>query len=229
MLYLHETHEVVGGRMADFEALLRDRWQPLMEADGHARLLWFWLHTHGTGPSYQAISITAIRDWPAWGELVERSRTEPAWQSWYADVGACRREVTGKLLLPTAWSPLQDVDFAAVAGAPNQSPSLYLHDTGWPYAGKLDAYAAALGNIFYPATRKSKMIAVEACWTVCPGTGRFHEVVLLQRILNWQAFSDLLTGGERPTQRGEWMQEGLKYRDRWESKLLRPAAWSPRQ
>ncbi len=229
MLYLHETHEVVGGRMADFEALLRDRWRPLMEADGHARLLWFWLHTHGTGPSYQAISITAIRDWSAWGDLVEHSRSQPAWQSWYADVGACRREVTGKLLLPTAWSPLQDADFTAAAAAPNQSPSLYLHDTGWPYAGKLDAYAAALGSIFYPATRKSKMIAVEACWTVCPGTGRFHEVVLLQRILNWQAFSDLLTAGERAAQRGEWMEEGLKYRDRWESKLLRPAAWSPRQ
>ena len=23
------------------------------------------------------------------------------------------------------------------------------------------------------------------------------------------------------------MEEGLKYRDRWESKLLRPASWSP--
>ena len=229
MLYLHETHEVVGGRMADFEGLLRERWRPLMEADGHARLLWFWHHTHGTGPSYQAISITAIRDWSAWAELVERARSQPAWQSWYAAVSECRREVTGKVLLPTAWSPLQDIDFAAAEVPANHSLSLYLHDTGWPYPGRLDAYVAALGNIFFPATRKSKMIAVEACWTVCPGTGRFHEVVLLQRILNWPAFSELLTAGERPAQPGDWMQEGLQYRDRWESKLLRPAAWSPRR
>lgn len=229
MLYLHETHQIVGGRMTDFERLLREQWQPLMEGDGSAKLLWFWHHTHGTGPSYQAISITAVRDWPAWGDLVERSRTHPAWREWYGAAGQCRREVTGKLLLPTAWSPLQDVDFAATGATADQRPSLYLHDTGWPYPGKLDAYAAALGGIFCPATRKSKMIAVEACWTVCPGTGRFHEVVLLQRILNWQAFSDLLTAGERPVQGGDWMQEGLQYRDQWESKLLRPAAWSPRQ
>ena len=30
-------------------------------------------------------------------------------------------------------------------------------------------------------------------------------------------------------QRGGWMVEGLTYRDRWESKLLRCAHWSPRQ
>src|SRR5262249_24230095 len=138
----------------------------------------------------------------------------------------CRREVTAKLLQPTAWSPLQDIDFAAVRATADQ-PSLYLHDTGWPYTGKLDAYTAALGSIFYTATRQSKMISVEACWTVGPGAGRFHEVVLLQKILDWPAFSRLLTAGERPTKAGEWMQEGLKYRERWESKLLRPALWSP--
>ena len=70
MLYLHETHEIVGGKMDEFETLLRQHWQPLTERAGTAKLLWFWHHTHGTGPSYQAISITAVRDWAAWGELV---------------------------------------------------------------------------------------------------------------------------------------------------------------
>jgi hypothetical protein len=81
--------------------------------------------------------------------------------------------------------------------------------------------------VFYPATRTYKMIRVEACWTVCPGTGRHHEVVLLQRVLDWPAYSHMLTAGERPARPGDWMIEGLKYRDRWESKLLRPASWSP--
>jgi NIPSNAP protein len=228
MLYLHETHEVIGGKMDEFEHGLREQWMPLIERDGAAKLLWFWHHTHGTGPSYQAISITAVRDWAAWGDLVGRSQRDPAWRAWYAAVWQCRREVTAKLLLPTEWSPLQAVDFTRTAAAAASS-SLYLHDTGWPYAGKLDDYSAALGSIFYPATRQSRMISVEACWTVCPGTGRFHEVVLLQKILNWEAFSHLLTSGERPSRPGDWMQEGLKYRDRWESKLLRPAAWSPMQ
>ena len=70
MLYLHETHEVVGGRMDEFEALFRDVWQPAVEGNGLGRVLWFWHHTHGTGPSYQAISATAIPDWNAWGTLV---------------------------------------------------------------------------------------------------------------------------------------------------------------
>jgi hypothetical protein len=227
MLYLHETHEVIGGQMERFEQLMRDRWVPLVEGSGRAKLLWFWHHTHGTGPSYHAISLTAVRDWNAWGELVELSHRDAAWREWYAAVWACRREVTAKLLLPTAWSPLQLADFDRIQTAPDHPVSLYLHDTGWPYTGKRDEYAAALGSIFYPATRQSRMIAVEACWTVCPGTGRFHEVVLLQKILDWEAFSRLLTSGERASRPGDWMQEGLKYRDRWESKLLRPAAWSP--
>jgi hypothetical protein len=227
MLYLHETHEVIGGKMPDFEQAMREMWIPLIEAAGTAKLLWFWHHTHGTGPSYQAISITAVRDWQAWGDLVERSRHDAGWRAWHAAVWQYRRDVTGKLLVPAVWSPLQDVDLQTPQPRPDQATNLYLHDTGWPYTGKLDEYVAALGTIFYPATRQSQMISVAACWTVCPGTGRFHEVVLLQRILNWEAFSQLLTAGERPARPGDWMQEGLKYRERWESKLLRPASWSP--
>lgn len=226
MLYLHETHEIAGGAMAAFEQTLRERWVPLMEHDGAAKLLWFWQHTHGTGPSYHAISITAIKDWQAWGALVHRMQTDAAWREWYAAVWPHRREVTSKLLLPTAWSPLQGAD---VPVQPSEVTSLYLHDTGWPFTGKLDAYVDALGSVFYPQTRRSKMISVEACWTTCPGTGRFHEVLLLQKILDWEAFSHLLTAGERPSRPGDWMEEGLKHRDRWESKLLRPAPWSPRR
>jgi len=226
MLYLHETHDIVGGKMQEFETLLQGRWVPLIEGAGTAKLRWFWHHTHGTGPSYQAISITAVRDWSAWGDLVARMHREQAWRDWYAAVWSCRRELISKLLQPTDWSPLQAVDLAASSPA-EQPTSLYLHDTGWPYPGKLDDYTHALGSIFYPATRQSHMISVEACWTVCPGTGRFHEVVLLQKILDWDAFARLLTAGERPSRPGDWMQEGLKHRDRWESKLLRPAPWSP--
>lgn len=227
MLFLHEIHEVIGGKMADFERVVRELWVPLIEGTSAAKLLWFWNHTHGTGPSYQAISITAVRDWKAWGDLVNRSRHDAGWRDWLATVWQYRREVTAKLLLPASWSPLQDVDFDLLHSTLDQPGSLYLHDTGWPFTGKLDDYVAALGTIFYPATRQSRMISVEACWTVCPGSGRFHEVVLLQKILDWEAFSQLLTSGERPSRPGDWMQEGLKHRDRWESKLLRPASWSP--
>ena len=51
MLFLHEIHEVVAGRMDAFEELMRTAWRPWMEETGDARLCWFWDHTHGTGPS----------------------------------------------------------------------------------------------------------------------------------------------------------------------------------
>jgi hypothetical protein len=92
-----------------------------------------------------------------------------------------------------------------------------------------DDYVAALGTVFHPQTSTARMISVTGCWTVAPGAGRHHEVVLLQRIEDWPRFATLLTQGEQGAQRGGWMVEGLRFRDRWESKLLRCAAWSPRQ
>jgi len=230
MLFLHEVHDIVGGKMDEFGAAVRDEWRPLVEEHHEARLLWFWHLTHGTGPSYQAVSITAVRDWQTWGKLADRSATDPRVVAWRRRVWTLRREVTAKLLMPVAWSPLQEVDLAdAAGGSEAEAPAMYLHDTGWPFTGKLDEYVAALGSVFYPQTQRSRMISVAACWTVAPGTGRHHEVVLLQRIEDWEQFSRLLTRGEQGAQRGGWMEEGLRYRDRWESKLLRCARWSPRQ
>lgn len=227
MLYLHETHEIIGGKTAAFEAAAREIWKPLFEEGDRARLLWYWHHTHGTGPSYHAVSISAIRDWAVWGDLVAAMRSGSAWQRWWDTCWGLRREVVSKLLLPTSWSPLQTVDLSRSWAAGEGESSLYLHDTGWPFPGKLHAYTGALGSIFYPQTARSKMIKVEGCWTTAPGTGRHHEVLLLQKILDWPAFSRLLTQGEQPSRPGDWMGEGLKFRDRWESKLLRPAEWSP--
>ena len=230
MLFVHETHEVMGGKMDEFGDAVRTRWRPLLEETGHARLLWFWELAHGTSASYQAVSITAVRDWAAWGALVAHAAHDAGAREWQRHVGTLRREVTAKVLLPAPWSPLQEIDLAhPPAEAPGAGPALYLHDTGWPFPGKRDHYVEALGSIFYPQTRHARMISVTACWTVAPGTGRHHEVVLLQRIEDWDQFSRLLARGEQGAQRGGWMVEGLLYRDRWESKLLRCTPWSPRQ
>lgn len=230
MMFLHEIHEVSAGHMDEFEELVRTAWRPFVEERGEARLCWFWDHTHGTGPSYQAITVTAVRDWATWGAIVERG-CESGWTSdWQRRVGEHRRDVTQKLLVPTSWSALQQVDLSAPpVTTTTDSPTMYLHDTGWPFAGKLDDYTNALGRVFLPQVQDSRMISIEACWTVAPGTGKHHEVVLLQKVLDWDRFAHLITKGMTGQQRGGWMVEGLKYRDRWESKLLRCARWSPRQ
>src|SRR5512143_3774983 len=101
MIFLHETHEIVGGKTAEFEAAVQSVWRPAIEAEGRARLLWYWHLTHGTGLAYQAVSITALRDWSAWGEIVAAMRSAPAWQRWWETCWRLRREVVSKLLAPT--------------------------------------------------------------------------------------------------------------------------------
>jgi len=216
MIYLHEVHDVAGGKMDEFGDAVRTQWRPLVEESGHVRLLWFWHLTHGTGASYQAVSITAVRDWAAWGMLVAQMKEDRRFVDWQRRVWTLRRELTTKLLLPVAWSPSVEADLAAAPEPTGDTPAMYLHDTGWPFPGRLEEYVDALGAIFRPQVARSRMISIAACWTVAPGTGRHHEVVLLQRIEDWEQFSRLLTRGEQGAQRGGWMEEGLRYRERWE-------------
>ena len=53
--------------------------------------------------------------------------------------------------------------------------------------------------------------------------------MLMQRILDVDRLQGLLTSDIPPEMRapGTWMHDALSLRDRWESKLLRTAAWSP--
>lgn len=229
MLFVHEIHEVLGGRMDAFGEAVRTVWQPLIEERGDARLLWYWELAHGTSASYQAVTFTAVRDWAVWGTLVERMGSDPRFAAWAKLSWTLRRDVTAKIMLPTSWSPLREVDLSAKAAAPAAEPAIYLHDTGWPYPGKLDEYVDALGAIYLPQTRASKLLTFAGCFVTAPGTGRHHEVVLLQRLDDWPRFAELLHRGEQGAQRSGWMEAGLRFRDKWESRLLRCAPWSPRQ
>jgi hypothetical protein len=42
MLYLHETHQIAGGKTREFAEAVRTRWRPLVEERNEARLLWYW-------------------------------------------------------------------------------------------------------------------------------------------------------------------------------------------
>jgi len=50
---------------------------------------------------------------------------------------------------------------------------------------------------------------------------------VLSKIHNWELLSQIIPFGVPPPEPGDWMLEGLKYRDRWESRLLRTESWSP--
>ena len=115
MILLHEIHEVAGRHEDEFEGAYREGWLPTLAETDDARLLHFLHHAHGTGVSYNVVTVTLLRDVSAWDRLAARVHGGDL-AKWAADVDRFRHEVTSKLLvpLPEELAPAGDVD----AGAP---------------------------------------------------------------------------------------------------------------
>ncbi len=233
MLYLHETHKVIGRHAAGFEQLVRDEWMTGVADRADARLLWYFNHAMGSGPSYQVVTITALSDGTAW-EALGRRMLEGDLRPLAGQLDAFRYEVVGKLVTPVEWSAMQDVDLASVATDGHlHELSLYMHDTGWPDA-PLDAYIELWDRDYWQFMRQipedRRLLDIVACFQVAHGTGLRPEAILMQKIDDLSALGGLLTSVERydpTTWPGSYMTKGLEIRDQWESKLLRTSAWSP--
>lgn len=234
MLFLRETHEVIGEREREFDAAFRDGWMPALAETAGARLLYYLRHAHGSGPSYQVVTWTALRDGIAWDELVQRvdagSLREPA-----RALDRLRHDVTAKLYLPLPWSPLQRVELASVPhAAVAHEPTLFMEDTVSPREGRLEDYVEASGSHYAREMREHDekghaLLRVEAAFRTAFGSHRRREVVLWQKVVQPKGLLPLLTrevpeAYQRP---GSWMHDALALRDRWESRLLRTVAWSP--
>jgi len=229
MLFLHEVHRMVGTKEKDLEAAYRT-WMAALADDGDARLLWFLHHAHGSGPSYQAVTVTGLADGAAWERLAQRVHQGDL-RSWAREVDASRHDVQARLLMPLDFSPL-DVDLAAVpADGRLHETTLYMEDTMWPKRGKVDQYVAAAGEIYTTmlGSHDTPLLRIEAAYRTMPGAGRSPEVTLMQKVCSMPRLVHLLTHDlpaeiSRP---GTWMHDALQYRDQWRSKLLRTASWSP--
>ena len=233
MLFLHETHRVIGRHAPAFEELVRDRWMEALAADDDTRLLWYLNHAMGSGPAYEVVTITALSDGAAWEGLGRRMR-EGDLADLAARLDACRHEVEGKLLLPVYWSALQEVDLAGVpTEAVSHELSVYMQDTGWPDA-PLDEYIELWDHDYWAIMRQTpperKLLDIQACFQVAHGSGTWPEAILMQKVVNFSTLGRLLTSAEEhdpTTWPGTYMAKGLEIRDQWESKLLRTSAWSP--
>jgi hypothetical protein len=234
VLFVHEVHQVHGAQEDEFEAAYREGWMATLGADGDARLLWFLRLAHGSGAAYTFVTVTAVRDGAAWSALDERVRRGDL-QSWSAAVDSLRHRADAKILVPVPWSPLQDVDLASVpTNGEEHAPSLFMEDTAWPYPGGLAAYLDKAGTLYAQTLARSKaagrsILALEAAFQPTFGTHHSTEVVLWQRVVDDHALLRLLTTEIPPVMRepGTWMNDALAVRDRWESRLLRAAPWSP--
>ncbi|MBA3653020.1 MAG: hypothetical protein H0W70_02375 [Actinobacteria bacterium] len=233
MLFIHEVHRIRGARDDDFEAAYRDGWMPALAQDQDARLLWYFKHAHGSGPAYNAVTVTAAHDPAAWGRVADRLQRGDL-RDWLRSVDDTRHGVTSKVLRPVEWSPLQRADLATVPTTVQDHPlSIYMEDTGWPSA-PLDDYVAFWGETYYPLLNArppgERLLDIEAVFEPLYGSGRRKEAILLQKVIDPSRLGYLLTHDTAPEHKapGTFMHDALAYRDEWESKLLRTASWSPR-
>jgi hypothetical protein len=144
-----------------------------------------------------------------------------------------RHDVTGKILLPVYWSPLQSVDLAGVpTDGREHELSLFMEDTGWPYA-PLDDYIRCWDVDYYQVLSRyplgRALLDIQACFQVAHGTHQRREAMLWQKVVSQEALLHLLTH-ETPAEQkgpGSYMEKALRYRDQWQSRLLRTSRWSP--
>lgn len=232
MLFLHQTHSVIGRHEDDFVAAFREPggWMERVAEKDDCRLLWFMDHVHGTGPAYTVITITAVRDAAAWERLAGRIHDGDL-REWAGQVDRLRHDSVDKVLRPLPWSALQEVDLTTVpVDAKEHDLVLYMEDTANPHEGMVHDYIAKAGEQYAPSLqRPNPLLQMVAAFQPTFGTGRRREIILWQRVANQEALLRLFTT-EIPAQLkapGSWMHDALEVRDQWTSRLLRTAGWSP--
>jgi hypothetical protein len=230
MLFMHEVHKVRGRAEDEFEAAFREGWMPTLGAGDDARLLWYANHAHGSGPAYNVVTVTAVRDGASWERLARRIQKGDL-QQWMRDLDELRYDVEAKLLMPLPWSPLGDVPFDEVpVDGREHELTLYMEDTMWPYEDKFGEYIDRCGEVYAKSLdRPASMLTIQAAFQPALGSHLRREVALMQRINQPEALLNLLRTEIPPELRGPgtWMHDALELRDQWTSRLLRTSSWSP--
>ncbi len=235
MLFVHETHEVVGLKEDEFETLFRTGWMPMLAEGDDARLLWYMNHAHGSGPAYNVVTITGVRDGAAWERLDERIRTGDL-REWMQSVDALppRRDrqgdAAGALVAHPGGRLRRRAHRRARARAAPVHGGHRLADVVarrlHPGVGRHLPSAAARATPTTCAPSRSTSRRASRTRTVrrsgarrCCGSGSPTRTTVLHLIA-----TDLPIERREP---GTYMYDALAFRDQWRSRLLRTAAWSP--
>ena len=234
MLFVHEVHKVDGRKDDEFEAAYREGWMPMLAKGDDARLLWYANHAHGSGVSYQVVTITGVRDGAAWERLALRMQQGDL-HDWVNETDTYRHDVTARIMLPVYWSRIQEIDFDAVpTDGSEHELSLFMEDTGWPDV-PIDEYIKMWDELYSQPIAKhaegtgTVSIDIQACFQNAHGSSVRREAMLWQYIPDPATVAHLITS-ELPLERrvpGTYMYDALAFRDQWKSRLLRTAAWSP--
>ena len=174
MLFMHETHKVIGRHASAFEEMYRNEWMGALAQSDDARLVWYLNHAMGSGPAYQVVTITALSDGAAWETLAQRMLLGDL-SDLATRLDASRYEVTGKLVTPVYWSALQELDITEIhTDGREHDLSVYMEDTGWPDA-PLDDYIELWDHDYWHFMRQTppekKLLDIQACFQVAHGSG----------------------------------------------------------
>ncbi|WP_406813402.1 hypothetical protein [Mycobacterium sp. M23085] len=229
MLFIHQAHTLIGTAEEDFEELYRDEWLPRLGAGDDVRLAWYLRHPPVVGESFTAITIVAVRDGNAWEQLNARILGGDL-ATLEAETDTLRRRVVSKTLVPLAgW--VHDMDFDTIPTTPgDHDPSLWIHDTLWPFEGKFDDYVTRCGEF----TQRLKSYARAghaylepmAGFSSAVGAGAGHEVCALSRINDPNAWLHTALHGLPEAGRDLGWGE-LTLRERWQTYLLNAPTWAP--
>ena len=234
MLWLHETHHVIGKRENEFEALYRDAWMPqLAEIDG-VRLLYFLKHAHGSGASYRVVTISGLRDASCWAGL-QASVDQGSLADTSQQLDQTRHDVVGKLLAPLPWARESQVQLGEVpTDGRSHELSVFMEDTVWPHANLLERYVEAAGAHYAAEIGQREkeghaILSIQGAYRTAFGAGRRREILLWQKVTRPEALAALIANEvpEKYKRPGTWMNDALELRDHWESRLLRTTEWSP--
>ena len=235
MLWIHEVHRVRGAQEDEFETAYRDHWMPALASTGDAKLCYFGHLTHGSGRAYTVITVTAVEDGAAWGNVAHRVQYGGL-KDVSRELDQLRHDVTGKIFTTASWAPVIPGDLASVPADPtlDHEPTLFMEDTAWPYDGMLLDYLEETEAQYAPSIAQSgasgtAIIELQTLLHTAYGTGQRAEVLLWQKIIDQSRLWNLFAA-ELPAQAkapGTWMHDALVLRDDWRSRLLRTTRWSP--
>jgi hypothetical protein len=232
VLFISETHRVVGSHQDDFEALYRDEWMPKVASDPGTRLAWYFNHAHGSSISFNVVTITAAADWEAWGRLQERVAAGDL-QELVHRMDQMRYGSVARIQQALDWSLLQTVELAKLptTAANSHDLTMYIEDTVRPDAGTVADSAKAVRDAHRGLTKSTSPDALTdfaAAFRSVPVAGRRREIVMLQRVRDLGLLATYYTDGKAGAG-APWSarHNTPPFNDTWSTRVLRVAPWSP--
>jgi hypothetical protein len=230
VLYISETHRIIGARFDDFESLCRDEWLPAVAKDRGTRFLWYFNRAHGSSVSFNVVTVTAAADFEAWARLQDRVESgdmqelaHTADQMRYGTSAAINRRLE--------WSRMPEVDLTSVpTTAQDHERTMYIEDTIHVSLDDPDAGEAAIRKAHRGLGEPGPGALTEfvAAFRPLPVAGRRSQVTLLQRVLDLGILAKYYTEGTPPPN-PPWSaaHDPVPFDDTWQTRVLRVATWSP--